>query len=122
MKQHLKRGQLACGLALYGLLFFLGTGCAHVKTPTYHQELEYGIDSAQAGLWKEARFRFQNLVIKNPSDPIPHNNLAVALEALGLFEEAETEYVRALELDPNNAVTHENYERLKLILKEKVKN
>ena len=42
-----------------------------------------------------------------------HNNLAVALESLGKFEDAEREYQLAMKLEPANAKIQSNYNLFK---------
>lgn len=114
----LKKGWLAG--VLIGAAIFQGS-CVRDHYPTAADELQFALFAASQGLWKEARFRFENLVQRNPNNVQAHNNLAVALEALGLFAEAEAEYVRAINLDPNNDYIKENFRNLRQILKEKNK-
>ncbi|MFC1848660.1 tetratricopeptide repeat protein [candidate division CSSED10-310 bacterium] len=112
-----KFSQLLCLFVICSSFFF---ACAHGKYPSDEEELKFAIFSAQKGLWQEARFRFENLIEKNPNNAFLHNNLAIALEALRQFKDAEKEYIRARDLDPNNTVILENYNLLKRVLKEKV--
>jgi Flp pilus assembly protein TadD len=62
-------------------------------------------------LWREAMFRFRRAVEINPSDAQAHNNLAVALEAIGDFDGAAKEYREALRLDRSNQHIQKNYSR-----------
>jgi Flp pilus assembly protein TadD len=96
------------------------SGCAHNRYPSSSDELKFALYAVDKGMWREAKFRFENLVKANPNNALAHNNLAVALEALGLFQEAEAEYVRAINLDQNNDYIKENFRNVKKILKEKV--
>ena len=66
---------------------------------------------AKKGLWREAAFRYEQAVAKEPSNARAHNNLAVALEANGDFARALAEYKKALEIDPNNNYIRRNYAR-----------
>ena len=75
------------------------------------RRLAFGTNVAQKGLWREAAFRFEQVVAKEPNNARAHNNLAVALEATGDFARALVEYKRALELDPNNNYIRRNYAR-----------
>lgn len=74
------------------------------------QEVEFGIEVARRGLWKEAIYRWEKAVELDPSNASARNNLAVAYEQEGDFELAEGEYKRALELDPNSIYIRQNYE------------
>src|SRR5881296_4118531 len=56
-------------------------------------------------------FRFRRAVGINPSDAMAHNNLAVAYEANGDFDNARKEYLEALKLDRGNAYIQKNYSR-----------
>lgn len=74
---------------------------------------EFAIRAAKEGLWREAAFRWEKIVRMDPQNAKAHNNLAVAYEAMGRFEEAERHYKLALELDPENKAIQENYLRFK---------
>lgn len=77
----------------------------------------FGIEAAKEGYWKEARFRFEKLVRKDPTDPIALNNLAVCYEVEGEFEKAIKLYERALELDPENKFIKINIEKARELVK-----
>lgn len=62
-------------------------------------------------LWREALFRFHRAVEINPANPMAHNNLAVAYEANGDFDNARKEYLEALKLDRSNQYIQKNYSR-----------
>jgi Flp pilus assembly protein TadD len=74
------------------------------------RQVEFGIEVARRGLWKEAIFRWQKAVELDPANAKARNNLAVAYEQEGEFELAEAEYKRALELDADNIYIRQNYE------------
>lgn len=78
--------------------------------PTADQELRFGIDAAQKGLWNEARFRFERAVALDPDNAKALNDLAVAYEHQGDFEKARKSYEKALELKPGNAFIQQNYD------------
>ena len=48
--------------------------------------------------------------MSNPSSAAAHNNLAVAYEKKGLWEEAKNEYETALKISPENKYIKSNYE------------
>ncbi len=92
-----------------GCLFLTGCGATggHIQ-----RQIEFGVESAQKGLWNEAIFRWERSLLDKPLDPLLHNNLAVAYESLGRFEQAEEEYERALELAENRYdAIRQNYEQ-----------
>src|SRR5205814_6726082 len=66
---------------------------------------------AKMNLWREAMFRFRRAVDINPGDAMAHNNLAVAYEANGDFDNARKEYLEALKLDRGNSYIQKNYSR-----------
>lgn len=74
------------------------------------RENSFGVDVASRGLWKEATYRWQKAVDLDPRNPRAHNNLAVAFERSGKFEEALDAYETALELLPSNEQIRQNYE------------
>ncbi|MEM7481324.1 MAG: tetratricopeptide repeat protein [Acidobacteriota bacterium] len=66
---------------------------------------------ARRGLWNEALFRFQQAQRLEPSSFRVMNNLAVAYEATGQFDEALEAYQGALAASPNNRELRRNYSR-----------
>src|SRR5258708_10713308 len=72
---------------------------------------DFGVRMAGQNLWREAMFRYQRAVQMNPQDPMAHNNLAVAYEANGDYENARKEYLEALRLDRSNDYVKKNYSR-----------
>jgi len=66
---------------------------------------------ARKGLWREAAFRFEQAIVKEPANARAHNNLAVALEATGEYARALAEYKKALDLDPKDTHIRRNYAR-----------
>lgn len=72
---------------------------------------QFGVRMAKMNLWREALFRFQRAVQMDPADAMAHNNLAVAYEANGDFENALKEYREAIRLDKSNQYIQKNYSR-----------
>ena len=92
--------------------FVATAGCAHYsKTEKAASQLAFGTEVARKGLWREASFRFEQAVAKEPGNARAHNNLAVALEASGEYARALAEYKRALELDAKDQYIRRNYAR-----------
>lgn len=78
-------------------------------------QVDFGIAVAQKGLWKEALYRWQRAVELDPGYAAAWNNLAIAYEHEGNFEEARKAYEKALTLDPKNLFIKQNYELFKEI-------
>jgi Flp pilus assembly protein TadD len=86
--------------------------CAsYTNTDRAKSQIAFGTEIARKGLWREASFRFEQAIAKEPNNARAHNNLAVALEASGEYARALTEYKKALELDPNDSYIRRNYAR-----------
>ena len=77
--------------------------------PSLNSEVDFGVSMAKRGLWAEALFRFQQDDKDRPNDPEILNNMAVAYEAVGQFEEALETYKRALQAGPTNSDLKRNY-------------
>jgi type IV pilus assembly protein PilF len=69
----------------------------------------FGIQAAQSRMWEEAIFRWQKVLEQDPDSAAAHNNLAVAYERKGRWEDAEREYQRAMALDPENEYIQANF-------------
>lgn len=97
---------------LVALLFcaLVFTACApSLRT----NQVRFGVQAAEGGLWDEALFRWKKALAANPNDAAAYNNLGVAYERKGLWQEAEKSYLQALRLDPNNTHIKFNYQKLK---------
>ncbi len=88
-------------------------------------QLNLGVWASENDLWDEAVFRWQKVLLSEPSSAAAHNNLAVAYENKGLWDEAEKEYSAALHLAPLSKYIKANYEsfkeNLRAVKKEKEK-
>lgn len=87
------------------------TTVAGVSTTTAESQMDFGIKMAQQGLWSEALFRFRQAARLKPNDYRVYNNLAVAYEATGQFEEALQAYQQALQMAGDNRELRRNYAR-----------
>jgi len=74
-------------------------------------EMEWGYKAARRGYWQEALLRFQHANELTPDQPEVLNNIAVAQEANGLFEQALLTYQTGLSIDPGNNALKRNYAR-----------
>lgn len=84
---------------------------AGVATTSAGSQMDFGIQMAQQGLWSEALFRFRQAARLNPNDYRVYNNLAVAYEATGQFEEALQAYQQALQIAGDHRELRRNYAR-----------
>ena len=73
-------------------------------------QVEFGINVAQRGLWREAIYRWERAVQIDPTYAAAYNDLAIAYEHEGQLEKARKAYEKALQLDPNNSNIQQNYE------------
>jgi Tfp pilus assembly protein PilF len=79
------------------------------------QQVEFGIKVAQNNLWNEALYRWEKATELDPGYAAAWNNLAIAYEHEGRFEEAKKAYEQALALDPKNLMIRQNYDLFKEI-------
>lgn len=95
------------------LLLAAGGGSAaadEISEERAGRENSFGVEVAGRGLWKEAAYRWEKAVALDPLNPKAHNNLGVAYERAGKFEEALRAYENALELSPSSEHIRQNYE------------
>lgn len=78
---------------------------------TAGDQLDFGVQMARRELWNEALFRFRQAAEQDPNNPKIVNNLAVACEATGRFEEALRYYQQALRISPTDRTVRGNYSR-----------
>jgi len=78
-------------------------------------QVDFGINVAQRGLWREAIYRWEKAVELDPKYAAAYNDLAIAYEHEGQLEKARKAYDKALELDPNNTQIRQNYDLFKEI-------
>jgi len=78
-------------------------------------QVEFGINVAQRGLWREAIYRWEKATELDPTYAAAFNDLAIAYEHEGQLEKARKAYEKAVELDPNNTQVRQNYELFKEI-------
>ena len=79
------------------------------------EQVEFGIQVAQRGLWKEAIYRWERAAQLDPTYAAAFNNLAVAYEHEGQLVKARAAYEKAIALEPNNALVRQNYDLFKEI-------
>lgn len=89
----------------------LAAACSSSAGVSAKQEIRLGVAAAKRGYWQEAAFRFERARRQRPDDAQLLNNLAVAQEALGRYDEALETYKAALEHAPANRAIRRNYAR-----------
>jgi Tfp pilus assembly protein PilF len=102
----------------YAALFVVLTaGLARAEDPRKRAqaEVQFGIEVAQKGLWREALYRWEKAVELDPQYAAAYNDLAIAYEHEGMFDKARQAYEKASRLDPNNSFLRQNYEFFKEI-------
>ena len=102
-----------------GLALFMAVASAPAAWAEQRDEakkqVEFGIQVAQRGLWKEAIYRWERATQLDPTYAAAFNNLAVAYEHEGQLQKAREAYEKALTLDPDNALVRQNYDLFKEI-------
>ena len=78
-------------------------------------QVNFGINVAQRGLWREAIYRWERAVELDPTYAAAFNDLAIAYEHEGQLDKARKAYEKALALEPNNAEIKQNFELFKEI-------
>jgi len=95
-------------------LAVLGVGCGSAPASSrgaLEDQLAFGVEMAQRGLWSEAMFRFERAREVAPADRRVLNNLAVSYEAVGRFDDALATYKSALDAAPADRKLRQNYTR-----------
>ena len=78
-------------------------------------QVEFGINVAQRGLWREAIYRWEKATQLDPTYAAAYNDLAIAYEHEGQLDKARKAYEKALALEPNNTNIRQNYDLFKEI-------
>src|SRR3990170_6247453 len=68
------------------------------------EQVEFGIQVAQRGLWREAIYRWERATQMDPTYAAAFNNLAIAYENEGQLDRARGAYEKAVALEPDNAI------------------
>jgi len=100
-------------LALILFLPLLSCGSSRgAPVVTADSQIDFGVSMAKRGLWSEAFFRFQQAQrLEGGNTPRLLNNLAVASEALGKFDQALDFYKQGLQQAPGDPELKANYDR-----------
>lgn len=103
------RPRLAAAFVVLGLTLAAVPAFADARSDSKAQ-VDFGIKAAQRDLWKEALYRWKRAVEIDPTYAAAYNNLAIAFEHNGRFDDARVAYEKALELEPNNVLIKQNYD------------
>jgi Flp pilus assembly protein TadD len=79
------------------------------------EQVEFGIQVAQRGLWREAIYRWERATQLDPTYAAAYNNLAVAYEHEGQLDKARAAYEKALAIEPDNTLIRQNFDLFKEI-------
>jgi Flp pilus assembly protein TadD len=77
------------------------------------EQVEFGVQVAQRGLWREAIYRWERATQLDPTYAAAFNNLAVAYEQEGQLDKARAAYEKAIALEPNNPLIKQNFDLFK---------
>lgn len=103
--------RVASGIVIAALLLASPLAAGPAKPKSASEQMRFGVQMAQRNLWNEAYFRFQQAAALEPANPRILNNLGVASEARGRFDEALKHYQGALRLAGGDAEIKRNYAR-----------
>lgn len=102
-------------IILITITIFIFGSCT-VARRNFKSELDFANKLAQQGLWQEAYYRWQKALSQGKESAEIHNNMAIALESMGRFAEAEKEYQEALKLAPGHPHIKKNHKSLQKLL------
>ncbi len=98
-------------LAVLALVIASGTATPRAdERSDARAQVDFGIEVARLGLWKEAIFRWERAIDLDPTYPEAWNNLAIGFEQQGMLDQAREAYETALDLAPDNMAIEQNYD------------
>ena len=106
------------GLRLGCLALIALAALGSARRGSLKEEMQFGVEAAQRGLWREAIFRWEKYLKAHPDDARLHNNLAVAYESLGEFERARGAYQEARRLAPDVREIRDNLESFEALTRD----
>ena len=106
--------RLAAMLVFVAALLASASAFADARADAKSQ-VEFGINVAQRGLWREAIYRWEKAAELDPTYAAAYNDLAIAYEHEGQLDKARKAYEKAIELEPNNSQIQQNFELFKEI-------
>jgi Flp pilus assembly protein TadD len=106
------------GLRLVSVALIALAALGFARKGNLKEEMQFGVEAAQRGLWREAIFRWEKYLKAHPDDARLRNNLAVAYESLGDFERARREYQEARRLAPDVREIRDNFESFEALTRD----
>jgi tetratricopeptide (TPR) repeat protein len=110
---HARKTSIRIVFAVIALLAAAPISAGDPTTKKAKNEIKWGIEAARRGYWLEALNRFQRADTLVPNRVNVLNNIAVALEASGRYEDALLAYETALKVAPNDRVVRRNFTQFK---------
>jgi Flp pilus assembly protein TadD len=101
--------------AVVSMLVLAAAGSLAADRSAAKEQVDFGIKVAQNGLWREAQYRWERAVELDPTYAEAWNNLAIAYEQAGRFDDARKAYETAIKHDPKNMLIRQNYDLFKEI-------
>ena len=111
MRDRPSRRILLAGVALAVAALLHPATATFAKQQTAKQAMRFAADMAQSGNWREAAYRWELALEREPENPRVLNNLAVASEVLGEIARARDYYERAMALSGGDDRIRDNRNR-----------
>lgn len=119
MRDRPSRRILLAGVALAVAALLHPATATFAKQQTAKQAMRFAADMAQSGNWREAAYRWELALEREPENPRVLNNLAVASEVLGEIARARDYYERAMALSGGDDRIRDNRNRFLRVLEER---
>lgn len=104
--------RLIAATSLATVLLLAPSAFAGVREEARRQ-VEFGVEVAARGLWREAIYRWERAVQIDPSYAEAYNDLGVAYEHEGELAKARQAYEKAMTLAPAHPSIKQNFELFK---------
>ena len=104
-------------LFIFGAMLWTATASPVAADPRAEARtwVNFGIEVAERGLWREAIYRWERAVQIDPTYAAAYNNLGIGYENEGELDKARDAYEKAISLAPKDQHIRQNYELFKEI-------